>query len=137
METQPLLDVRGVRKVFPKSGGGELLVLDDIDLRVQEGEILGLLGRTGSGKSTLLRLIAGLAHPAAGSISYLGHGRGDSGKRTNYRGRPGGRAGRPFVARKHPRGYLSIRGRLLRLLADLDTRRLQLCPGRRFCACGA
>ena len=40
METQPLLDVRGVRKVFPKPGGGELLVLDDIDLRVQEGEIL-------------------------------------------------------------------------------------------------
>jgi len=60
-----------------------------------------------------------------------------SGKRTNYRGRPGGRAGRPFVARTHPRGYLSICGRLLRLLADLDIRRLQLCPGRRFCACGA
>ena len=73
MEPQPLLDVRGVRKVFPKPGGGELLVLDDIDLRVQEGEILGLLGRTGSGKSTLLRLIAGLSQPAAGSISYLGH----------------------------------------------------------------
>ena len=46
METQPLLDVRGVRKVFPKPGGGELLVLDDIDLRVQEGEILGLLGHS-------------------------------------------------------------------------------------------
>ena len=73
METQPLLDIRGVRKVFPKPGGGELLVLDDIDLRVQEGEILGLLGRTGSGKSTLLRLIAGLSQPIAGSISYLGH----------------------------------------------------------------
>ena len=54
------------------SGDGELLVLDDINLRVQEGEILGLLGRTGSGKSTLLRLISGLAQTAAGSISYLG-----------------------------------------------------------------
>ena len=73
MEKQPLLDVSAVRKIFPKAGGGELLVLDDIDLRVQEGEILGLLGRTGSGKSTLLRLMAGLSRPAAGSISYLGH----------------------------------------------------------------
>ena len=72
MEKQPLLDVSAVRKIFPKAGGGELLVLDDIDLRVQEGEILGLLGRTGSGKSTLLRLMAGLSRPAAGSISYLG-----------------------------------------------------------------
>jgi len=72
METGSLLDVRSIRKIFPKPGGGELLVLDDINLRVEEGEILGLLGRTGSGKSTLLRLIAGLSQPAAGSISYLG-----------------------------------------------------------------
>jgi NitT/TauT family transport system ATP-binding protein len=72
METGPLLDVRSIRKIFPKPGGGELLVLDDINLKVEEGEILGLLGRTGSGKSTLLRLIAGLSQPAAGSISYLG-----------------------------------------------------------------
>ena len=72
METVPLLDVSSIRKIFPKPGGGELLVLDDINLRVEEGEILGLLGRTGSGKSTLLRLIAGLSQPAAGSISYLG-----------------------------------------------------------------
>jgi NitT/TauT family transport system ATP-binding protein len=69
---EPLLEIRGVRKVYPRPGGGELLVLDDINLRVQEGEILGLLGRTGSGKSTLLRLISGLAQTAAGSISYLG-----------------------------------------------------------------
>lgn len=72
MKMEPLLEIRGVRKVYPKPGGGELLVLDDINLRVQEGEILGLLGRTGSGKSTLLRLISGLAQTAAGSISYLG-----------------------------------------------------------------
>jgi NitT/TauT family transport system ATP-binding protein len=72
LKMEPLLEIRGVRKVYPKPGGGELLVLDDINLRVQEGEILGLLGRTGSGKSTLLRLISGLAQTAAGSISYLG-----------------------------------------------------------------
>jgi NitT/TauT family transport system ATP-binding protein len=72
MESEALLKIDSVRKVYPKPGGGELLVLDDINLRVQEGEIVGLLGRTGSGKSTLLRLISGLSEPAAGAISYLG-----------------------------------------------------------------
>jgi NitT/TauT family transport system ATP-binding protein len=72
MATTPLLDIQGVRKSFPKPDGGELLVLEGIDLTVREGEIVGLLGRSGSGKSTLLRLIAGLSTPAAGSITYLG-----------------------------------------------------------------
>ena len=72
MESEALLNIDSVRKVYPKPGGGELLVLDDINLKVQEGEIVGLLGRTGSGKSTLLRLISGLLQPAAGTISYLG-----------------------------------------------------------------
>jgi NitT/TauT family transport system ATP-binding protein len=72
MDALPLLDVRSIRKSFPKPDGGELLVLDGIDLTLREGEIVGLLGRSGSGKSTLLRLIAGLARPAGGSITYLG-----------------------------------------------------------------
>ncbi|GLS37868.1 nitrate ABC transporter ATP-binding protein [Mesorhizobium tianshanense] len=72
MDTAPLLDIQAVRKSFPKPDGGELLVLEGVDLKLQEGEIVGLLGRSGSGKSTLLRLIAGLSFPAAGSISYLG-----------------------------------------------------------------
>jgi NitT/TauT family transport system ATP-binding protein len=72
MDALPLLDVRSIRKSFPKPDGGELLVLDSIDLKLREGEIVGLLGRSGSGKSTLLRLIAGLARPVSGSITYLG-----------------------------------------------------------------
>lgn len=68
----PLLEIRQVRKAFPKPDGGELLVLHDIDLTLREGEVVGLLGRSGSGKSTLLRLIAGLSRPAGGSINYLG-----------------------------------------------------------------
>jgi NitT/TauT family transport system ATP-binding protein len=67
-----LLDIHGLRHTFPKADGGELLVLDGIELEVVQGQIVGLLGRTGSGKSTLLRLIAGLAKPSGGSVTYLG-----------------------------------------------------------------
>ncbi|HEX3809760.1 MAG TPA: nitrate/sulfonate/bicarbonate ABC transporter ATP-binding protein [Rhizomicrobium sp.] len=67
-----LLEIRNVRRAFPRPSGGELLVLDDVDLTLKQGEIVGLLGRSGSGKSTLLRLIAGLAQPNGGTVSYLG-----------------------------------------------------------------
>ena len=72
MDQPTLLDIHEVRKSFPKPDGGELLVLDGIELTLHEGEIVGLLGRSGSGKSTLLRLIAGLSSPASGSVTYLG-----------------------------------------------------------------
>jgi NitT/TauT family transport system ATP-binding protein len=68
-----LLDIHGLRQTFPKADGGELLVLDEVELNVAQGQIVGLLGRTGSGKSTLLRLIAGLALPSGGTITYMGH----------------------------------------------------------------
>lgn len=67
-----LLDVHDVRRSFPKPGGGDLLVLDGVELTLKRGEIVGLLGRSGSGKSTFLRLIAGLAQPQGGTLSYLG-----------------------------------------------------------------
>jgi NitT/TauT family transport system ATP-binding protein len=69
----PLLEVINVRKAFPKADGSELLVLEDVNLQLTGGQIVGLLGRSGSGKSTLLRLIAGLSEPSAGEVRYLGH----------------------------------------------------------------
>src|SRR2546421_7959812 len=67
-----LLEVSNVKRTFPRGSGEELLVLDDVNLTLREGEIVGLLGRSGSGKSTLLRLIAGLARPVAGKVQYQG-----------------------------------------------------------------
>jgi len=62
---------RGVRKVLP-SGGRDLVVLDGIDLTVERGEFVAVLGPSGSGKSTLLGLLAGLDRPTSGSIELAG-----------------------------------------------------------------
>ena len=73
MNTAPLLQVKDVSKAFPKPDGeGQHVVLEGVNLTVNEGEIVGLLGRSGSGKSTLLRCIAGLSDPSGGTLSYLG-----------------------------------------------------------------
>ena len=72
MNAAVLLRAVDVRKAFAKPDGGELLVLEGLNLQLLEGQIVGLLGRSGSGKSTLLRLIAGLARPSAGALTYLG-----------------------------------------------------------------
>ena len=71
-DAAPLLQVSGIAKSFPKPDGQELLVLEGVNLRLVDGQIVGLLGRSGSGKSTLLRLIAGLTEPSRGELRYLG-----------------------------------------------------------------
>ncbi|OXJ25890.1 nitrate ABC transporter ATP-binding protein [Burkholderia sp. HI2761] len=68
---EEILRVDHVCRGFNKTQG-ELLVLDDANLSLREGEIVGLLGRSGSGKSTLLRIIAGLIEPTGGEVTYLG-----------------------------------------------------------------
>jgi len=72
LATAQLLSVDNVCKSFPKPDGGELVVLDGVNLKLVAGQIVGLLGRSGSGKSTLLRLIAGLSEPSTGSLSFRG-----------------------------------------------------------------
>lgn len=67
-----MLDVKNVRQTYAKGSGADLLVLDGINLSLREGEIVGLLGRSGSGKSSLLRIVAGLASPADGQVTWCG-----------------------------------------------------------------
>src|SRR5215468_9133081 len=67
-----LVDIRSVCRSFPKGSGEDLLVLENVDLTIRSGEIVGLLGRSGSGKSTLLRIIAGLIAPSSGEARCRG-----------------------------------------------------------------
>lgn len=70
--TDNLVEVRGVRQTYPKETSADLVVLDNVDLTLRRGEIVGLLGRSGSGKSTLLRIVSGLMEPTAGSVKWRG-----------------------------------------------------------------
>ena len=63
----PVIAVEELRKTF-----GTHKVLDGINLRVNRGETLAVLGRSGTGKSVLLRLIIGVETPDSGSISICG-----------------------------------------------------------------
>ncbi len=67
-----LLQVRGVRQAYHKDSTADLVVLDNVDVSLRSGEIVGLLGRSGSGKSTLLRIIAGLLAPTSGEVVWRG-----------------------------------------------------------------
>ena len=59
--------------LFQKSTYERLYALRNINLRINEGEFLGIIGRNGSGKSTLLKLIAGVLEPTSGKVSVNGN----------------------------------------------------------------
>ena len=80
LAAEDLLRVRGVRQSYHKDSNADLVVLDNVDVSLRSGEIVGLLGRSGSGKSTLLRIIAGLLAPTSGEVLWRGkalHGPAD------------------------------------------------------------
>src|SRR5215469_8210843 len=65
-----LLEVRACKQAYHKEASTDLVVLEDVNLALREGEMVGLLGRSGSGKSTLLRIVAGLLQPTAGEVLW-------------------------------------------------------------------
>ncbi|GAA1071758.1 ABC transporter ATP-binding protein [Tsukamurella spumae] len=67
-----LIRLAGLTTSFEGARGDTLTVLDDIDLTIEPGEIVALLGRSGSGKSTLLRIIAGLIPATSGTVEADG-----------------------------------------------------------------
>ena len=68
MTGETIVDIKGLTKRF--SGR---TVVDDVDLTIRRGEIVGFLGPNGSGKTTTIRMICGLLRPDAGSGTCLGY----------------------------------------------------------------
>lgn len=69
--SEPLISLSGVKKAF-LTPAGEFYALRGIDLAIEPGEFVVLLGRSGAGKSTLVNMMAGIDRPTAGSICVEG-----------------------------------------------------------------
>lgn len=67
MPRGPLLSLRGITKHF-----GGVVALDSVDLQVDRGQVLGLVGDSGAGKSTLVKAVSGVIPPDAGTIEWRG-----------------------------------------------------------------
>jgi len=70
-EAAPPLEARDVAKVFVGGDGTRLQILDGIDIRVDAGEAIAIIGASGAGKSTLLHILGALDGPSAGQV-FLG-----------------------------------------------------------------
>lgn len=68
----PLVALENVRKAY-RVGDQEIHALDGVDLRIEEGEFVAIIGPSGSGKSTLMHLLGCLDTPSSGRIEVCGH----------------------------------------------------------------
>ncbi|MBN2148785.1 MAG: ATP-binding cassette domain-containing protein [Anaerolineales bacterium] len=85
---QPAIELQRVVKTF-KSAAGEFTILKEIDLQLEQGEFVSIIGKSGSGKSTLLNMVTGIDHPSSGRVLVGGvdiHKLSES-KRALWRGR--------------------------------------------------
>src|SRR5512138_3130320 len=64
---EAIIDMHGIIKTF-KNEAGEVTVLKGIDLTINRGEFVSIVGKSGSGKSTLLNMITGIDHPTSGKM---------------------------------------------------------------------
>lgn len=71
-DEKPIIEARGIEKSFKQKDGSEIQVIAPVDLSLESGTIIALLGPSGSGKSTLLRILSGLAAPTAGQVLWHG-----------------------------------------------------------------
>jgi bicarbonate transport system ATP-binding protein len=69
--TEPFLSIENVSKVY-QTPRGPYTVLEDVNLTVNEGEFICVIGHSGCGKSTLLNMVSGFAHPTEGSVRVGG-----------------------------------------------------------------
>jgi putative ABC transport system ATP-binding protein len=69
----PVVQVRNLSKVYPLEGGDDVVALRGVDLDIEAGEFLAVMGPSGSGKSTFMHIVGLLDRPSAGSYRFAGH----------------------------------------------------------------
>lgn len=69
--SESLLELRALSKQYQRAGQ-RIIALDSVSLRVNEGEVVGLLGPNGSGKTTLIKLTTSLTEPTSGEVLFRG-----------------------------------------------------------------
>jgi putative ABC transport system ATP-binding protein len=73
MSLPAVIDARGIERVYDMGGQSQVAALAGVDLRVERGEFVAIMGPSGSGKSTLMNLIGCLDSPTAGTYTLNGH----------------------------------------------------------------
>lgn len=69
---ESFLEINNIVKAYPTPDGGELVILDDINLTIASDEFITVIGHSGCGKSTLLKIVAGLEKPTQGTVTLEG-----------------------------------------------------------------
>jgi NitT/TauT family transport system ATP-binding protein len=69
--TRPFLSLRAIRKTFA-AAGGTTVALNGVDLEIERGSFVSVIGSSGCGKSTLLQIMAGLIEPTSGNVMIEG-----------------------------------------------------------------
>jgi len=69
----PVVAVRGLRKVYNIEGGEDVVALRGVDLTIDPGEFVAVMGPSGSGKSTFMHIVGLLDRPTAGTYHFAGH----------------------------------------------------------------
>src|ERR1700734_3560926 len=70
--TEPIVELIGIEMRFGEGADQKMKVLEDINLKVNEHDVMALLGPSGCGKSTIMRILSGLIQPTSGVVKYRG-----------------------------------------------------------------
>jgi len=70
--TDTVLDVRGLSVEYRSDSGKKIRAVDDVDLQINRGEVVGFIGPNGAGKSTTIKVIMGFRRPTAGQVTIFG-----------------------------------------------------------------
>ncbi|WP_165283109.1 energy-coupling factor transporter ATPase [Serratia sp. 1D1416] len=68
----PILELRNISHIYNQGTPFEKQALQGLNLTIETGDFIGVIGQTGSGKSTLLRMLNGLLRPTTGTVAYCG-----------------------------------------------------------------